>query len=458
MLVKTLRCMLEETMNTNHQESKTENISGSTINGQSTNPQKIVIIGSGIAGLSAAKAAREQDPLAEITILSQESDPPFYRLRLCELIGKQTPYENLYIHPSAWYTERKITLLLSHRVLSIDDAAKFVITDNGKFSFDSLIISSGSVSFMPPFIGKDLPGIHTLWDIRDLPAINSALQECRHAVVIGGGLLGLETAYCISRMAIPTAMVEGMPRLLPKQLDEEGSALIKKKAESYGISVTTGQSVKEFRGDGRVEEVVLADGQVLEADFVAVLVGVRPNTGICTGSRIFVDRYIPVDDKMHVTILSGNSPADGVSLNPADSRISSKISDSIYAAGDVSSFENKWFGQWSVATLQGQIAGTNAAGGDALYSMENSPYVLNTMETRVVVSGEGIISEGEDIEILADTVQDTCSYMKLVFRKGILVGGILIGNYSSRFVNLQSLIKSQATKESILLSDFFPRR
>jgi len=427
-------------------------------------PRNIVIIGSGIAGLSAAKAARKQDSLAKITILSQESDPPFYRLRLCELIGKDTPYESFYIHPLSWYPENGISLLLSHPVLSISDESRIVYTNKEEFPFDSLILASGSTSFMPPFIGKDRPGIHTLWDIRNITPINEELKKCRHAVVIGGGLLGLETAYCIHQLNIPVTLVEGAPRLLPKQLDEEGSAVFTKRVENLGISVITGQSISEFRGDGHVEELVLADGKVLKADIVVVSVGVRPNTGICSGSGIFMDRYIPVNEKMQVKTLLNQSAADSTgttgSVNTAETTnppALMKISDHLFAAGDVASFQNQWSGQWSVAALQGQIAGTNAAGGNAAYQIENSPYILNTMGTRIVVSGDGILSEGERIEILRNTIPDTDSYLKLVFKDNILTGGILIGDYAPKFAALQSLIKNKTIKSAVLSADFFPQ-
>lgn len=406
--------------------------------------QKILIIGSGIAGLSAASAARKQDPTADITILTRDTDPAFYRLRLGELIGKKTPLDSFYIHPVSWYSDNKISLLLDHTVSSVDYDARTVTTDKGVFSFDSLIISSGSYPFIPPFGGKDLQGIHTFWNLRDIPRINEDLKNSRNAVVIGGGLLGLEVAYRIRKMGIHTTLVEGLPHLLGKQLDEEGSDIFSKKVLEVGVSILCGQSVREFQGGTRVEKVALTDGSVLDADIVIVSVGVRPNLDIIGSGRILTERYITVNEKMQVRL---DSQTKGVP----------EFSDFVYAAGDVACFENKWFGQWTVSMMQGQIAGSNAAGGNAVFQIKNSPYILNTMETKVSVSGEGILSDGEGIEVLRVIAPETFSYMKLVFRNNILIGGILIGEYSSKFVTLQALLKNKATKEAILLSDFFPQ-
>jgi nitrite reductase (NADH) large subunit len=413
--------------------------------GAKMTPQRLLIIGSGIAGLSAAKAARKQDARIDITILGQEDAPPFYRLRLCELIGKDLSFESLWIHPLSWYTENRVSLLLSHRVLSISEKTKVVSTDNGDFPYDTLIVTSGSMSFMPPFSGRDLNGIHTLWNFSDITAINEGLKTARNAVVIGGGLLGLETAYCICKMNITTTLVEGLPRLLPKQLDEEGSAIFTKKVKSQGIHVVTGQSVKEFQGDSHVKKVVLSDGQVIPADIVIVSVGVRPNIGVISGSGILADRYILVNERMLVGLVSDNITAKPDTM---------EFSDHIYAAGDVASCNKTWFGQWSVSMLQGQTAGMNAAGGQAAFQMETSPYVLGTMGTKVVVAGSANGLQEENPDVIQKTDPATYSYIKLVFQNNILTGGILIGDYASKFVHLQSLIKNQTPKDQVSLAEF----
>ena len=486
-------------------ESSENTKSVSIAENDSSISQKILIIGNGIAGLSATKAARKQDPHAEIVILSQESHPAYYRLRLCELIGKDTPLEGFYIHPIEWYSQNGISLFLSCDVLSIHNPAKvsnfqehhiqnehgnvittditdetslqikfsnsssqtdkisiannnlkYVSTNKGDFAFDKLVIASGSTPVMPPFPNRELAGIFTLWNLENITAINEALKNSHSAVIVGGGLLGLEIAFHISQMGISTTLIEGLPRILPKQLDESGSGIFTKKIESLGIRVITGQSVKEFQGVERVEKVVLADGQILNADIVIISVGVRPNINIFGDCGILLDRYIQVNEYMQVKVaVNYNSTQSGlsaVSSNPGDL----VFSDCIYAAGDVASYNKTWFGLWTVANSQGQIAGTNAAGGHVQYHIDNYPYILNTMETKIAVSGDVIISEGEIADVLQNVDPIKYSYIKLVFKEGVLIGGILIGEPSSKFVKLQTLIKNKATKDNVTLIDFLP--
>ena len=159
-------------------------------------------------------------------------------------------------------------------------------------------------------------------------------------------------------------LIEGMPRLLPKQLDEDGSEVFREKVESLGISVICGKAVAGFEGDdkGHVRYVRMNDDTLLDADVVVVTVGVAPNTAICQDSGMDIERFLIVNDKMETSIRD------------------------IYAAGDVACMNGRWFGQWSVASGQGQVAGTNAAGGDVVYKVTNVPYMLASMETRVVCS------------------------------------------------------------------------
>lgn len=393
--------------------------------------KKIIIIGSGSAGVSAAKSARTQDSAAEISIFSEDSHLPYYRLRLCEYIGRSIDYDKLTISPEDWYTANRIDIHLSTKVTSVDIGGKKIHTAGGEYSFDSLVVASGSTPILPPFAGKELKGIHTLWTYEDVVGINEDLQDAKSAVVIGGGLLGLETAYMISRMGITVTLIEGMPRLLPRQLDADGSAIFTAKVKSLGISVLCGINVSGFTGDDgqHARHVTMADGAVLDADIVVVSVGVAPNTGICLDSGLTVERYINVNDRMETNV------------------------DFVYAAGDVASFSGRWSGQWIVAGGQGQIAGTNAAGGDAVYRISNTPYSLPTMETRVVCSGDtGItpgIGDGEGYEFVQQADRDHYSYSSLVFKNKVFSGYMLVGEPARSFNKLQPLIGSDMDKTAV---------
>ncbi len=390
-------------------------------------PRRIYIIGSGTAGLSAAKAARAQDPEAEITMVSADSRLPYYRLRLCEYIGQEIDYGKLEINKQEWFEDNRINLIFSSKVTDLDAKAKEFTANGKEYSFDSLVVATGSSPIMPPFKGKELLAVHTLWTSEDVAGINTSLVDAKKAVVIGGGLLGLETAHKISAMGIDVTLIEGMPRLLPKQLDEDGSRIFNDKVQSLGISVVCGKSVSGFEGDsnGRVARVRMADDTLFDADIVVVTVGVAPNTAICHDSGINIERFLSVNEKMETSVKD------------------------IYAAGDVACFNGRWFGQWAVAGAQGLVAGTNAAGGNTEYKITDIPYVLVSMGTRVICSGDIGVPQPDQSGAIYDINQimdlEQFSYSRLVFCEGIFVGYVLIGEPAKGFNKLQSLVQTSAS-------------
>jgi len=397
----------------------------------SSSGRQIIIIGTGVAGLSAAKAARTQDPEAEIIMFGEENLVPYYRLRLCEFIGKSADFDGLKINDEEWFKKNKIRLELSSKVTLIDTGAKKIRANGKEYSFDSLVLATGSTPIMPPFKGKELSKVHTLWTWTDVAEINKSLNGAKKAVVIGGGLLGLETAHKISEMGINVTLIEGMPRLLPKQLDEEGSQIFNDKVQSLGISVLCGKTVTGFEGDslGNVNKVHMTDGTVIDADVVIVSVGVAPNTSVIKDTGISMDRFVSVNEKMETSIKD------------------------IYAAGDVAGIKGRWFGQWAVASKQGQVAGINAAKGNAEYKITDVPYILATMGTRVVCSGDtGVIkpeNSNETYEIDQRIDKEKFNYSRLVFRKGVFVGYMLIGEPAKAFNKLQSLLQTDVNIENL---------
>lgn len=400
-------------------------------NSYSDSTRTILIVGNGNAGLSAAKAARAQDPNAKIIMFGEENLLPYYRLRLCNYIGKNTEYDELLINDKEWFEKNHIQAEPSSKVTAIDPNLKKISINNKEYSYDSLVLATGSTPIMPSFKGKDLTGVHNLWTWEDIVEINKSLIDAKKAVVIGGGLLGLEAAHKISEIGIDVTLIEGMPRLLPKQLDEEGSEIFKEKVQSLGISVICGKAVAGFEGDssGHVTKVRMADDTLFEADAVIVSVGVAPNTALVKDNGISIDRFINVNEKMETNIKD------------------------IYAAGDVASVNGRWFGQWAVAGKQGQVAGTNAAGGDAVYKITEVPYILSTMGTRVVCSGDTGTNQTDNSNEIYEADQkidkNQFSYSKLVFRDGVFVGYMLVGEPAKAYNKLQSLLQTNTSAKDI---------
>lgn len=381
-------------------------------------PRKIVVIGSSIAGISAAEAARKQDPEAVIVVLSHDHFMPYYRLRICEILNEPELAGKLYLHPASWYEERRLEIRLGQNVVALDPQTRHLHLDSGLTeTYDSLVIASGSQSFVPPVQGISRPGVHGLWTMQDALTVAEALKHSQRVVVIGGGLLGLEAAYFARKAGCQTMIVERNHRLLANQLDEAGSAVFLDRVKALDIQVLTSAEIKQIHGASEdisspVSHVHLADGRNFEADLVLVCIGVRANVGFLDSSGLAVRTRISADDRME-TSMPG-----------------------IFAAGDAAEPSGYWYGLWSVSKAQGQVAGTNAAGGDSSFDKVVPPYVINTMETKIVVQGDnGIIGEAHyDLDAMLD--EENGTYRKLIYQDGIFKGFILIGD-TSDFVKLQ---------------------
>nr|MBP7403179.1 NAD(P)/FAD-dependent oxidoreductase [Clostridia bacterium] len=317
--------------------------------------RRIVIIGSGIAGVSAAQGARRQDPEADVTLIGSEPRDPYFRLKLCDVVSARATDEKLALHPSDWYDGLRITRRTGIAVTAIRTAERLVeLSDGSSLPYDALVLATGSVSFLPPVEGAGRPGVHTLWTLEDAHALRDGVAEsCREgtaAVVVGGGLLGLEAAYNIAQAGCGTTVLEILPRLMARQLDARGAELLAARAESLGIRVRTGVRVTALAGgpvegpDAPVQAVRLDDGTRIEAGVVLFSAGVRARIELAERAGIPTGRRIPTDARMRT-----GTPG-------------------IYAAGDCAEPEGYWSGQWAVARDQGLAAGVNAAGGDTVYT------------------------------------------------------------------------------------------
>lgn len=387
-----------------------------------TKSRQILIIGSSIAGISAAESARSHDPEAGITVVSQDEYVPYYRLRLCEVLDDPEIAPALALHPPAWYEEKRINLHLGRKAIELDPEAHTVRLDNNEvLKYDSLVLSTGSHSFVPDIPGKNRPGVYTLWSMADALRIEQALRPVKKVVVIGGGLLGLEAAYHVSRKNIVTTIVERLPHLLANQLDDGGSTVLEHHISTLGIDFITSADVVGLEGasgdaSSPVSQVRLADGKTIETDLVIISIGVRANVELAQNAGLKVNRRIITDKAMRTS-------------HP-----------DIYAAGDAAEPLDYWFGLWSVSRAQGRTAGTNAAGGTAEFDLKIPPYIVSTMETKVIVEGDKGIADlpRYELDVLMD--EDSGNYRKLVYREGIFSGFMLIGD-THDFLQLQKKLE-----------------
>lgn len=259
---------------------------------------------------------------------------------------------------------------------------------------------------MPPTPGNDLPGVFTLWTLDDAKAISDFIEDAQKAVVIGGGLLGLEIAYALKQRGLDTTILERGQALLSRQLDPRSSAMFQEQVERLDINVRKEASVAEILADpetGKVSSVKLTDGAVIATDIVLVSTGVRARVETMDGVDIEIDRRFVTNNRMETNIPN------------------------VYAAGDCALMDGIWYGLWSVSTREGKVAGANAAGGDEICVIPPPPYLVNTMETRIASAGN-ITPKGPEVtsQISFDETQLTYDRRNFIGEK--LVGYILLGD------------------------------
>lgn len=377
---------------------------------------QIVIVGGGIAGLSAAVAARRAAPAATVTLLSQEAELPYYRLNLTRYLAGEIAATDLPIHPSAWYIEERIAVLTGSEVTAIDRQARTItVRDGARYSYDRLILAMGAHPSVPPLAGMHRRNVVTLRTRRDADAILAQCNEALQCVVIGGGVLGLETAAALARRRVKVTLVEGFDWLLPRQLNPAAAAYLARAAGQLGIEVICGGRIKELDGDERVRSVLLESGETLAAELVIVAAGVRCNSYLARLAGLTVKGGVVVDHSLRTS-------------DPA-----------IFAAGDLAEHQGVLYGTWAPAQFQGTIAGGNAAGGDISFVGVPRSNSLKVLGVELFSIGQ-IHPEDASYQSVEDGTPTT--YRLLVLRDCRLVGAILVGE-TSLAPQLKALIESQ---------------
>lgn len=265
--------------------------------------ERLLIVGNGMAPGRMLENLLEKAPgRYDITIFNAEPRVNYDRIMLSPVLSGEKSYEQIVIHGDGWYINNGITLHKGTKVTGIDRAAKTITTDNGLTeSYDKLVIATGSVPFIIPVPGHNLPGVLSYRDLDDVDAMILAAKARGSAVVIGGGLLGLEAAAGLSEQGMDVTVVHIMPTLMERQLDASAGYLLKKAIEERGIKVMTGANTKAIVGNGKVEGVELEDGTVIPASLVVMAVGIRPNAALGKLAGLTVNRGIVVDDQMRTS-------------------------------------------------------------------------------------------------------------------------------------------------------------
>lgn len=360
-----------------------------------------VIVGNGVAGTTAAENIRKLDKAGKVTMVTEESTPFYYRMRLPEFISGDLVEEKLIAKSDRWYKEQAIDLKLNTRIRTADPGKRVIVTDSHQeIPYDRLLIATGSRSFIPPMKGSDKQGVFALRSIQDARDIVAWAKKIQKVVLIGGGLLGLEAGNALRKLGKNLTVVEFFPRLLPRQLDVAGGGRLQKIMEGMGFSFRLGAKTQEIKGEDRVSGVLLEGGEVLPAEMVIISAGVRPALELAKALGLDHDKGVKVDEQMKT-----NQPG-------------------IYAAGDVAEFKGIPYGIWTAATEQGQIAGTNMAGGNALYK---GTVMANTLKVvGIDLASAGNIDAENKLE--SRVLTDERVYKKIVLENDQIAGCIMLGD------------------------------
>ena len=361
-----------------------------------------LIIGNGVAGTTAAETIRKQDPAGNITILSEEDIPFYYRIRLNDFIAGEVSEDKLIAKKKAWYQEQRIELRLNTRIARLEAAAKQLTTGSGeKLSFDRLLLATGSHSFLPPIEGITQQGVFALRHIKDARAILAQAGNSEEVILIGGGLLGLEAGNALRRLGKKVTVVEFFPRLLPRQLDSKGAKRLQKLMEKMGFAFRLSAMTKTItHSTGKVDGIVLEGGDTLPGQMVIVSAGVRPNLELAQSGGLACDKGVTVNDRLETS-------AKG-----------------IYAAGDVAEHRGVVSGIWPAAMQQGKVAGANMAGGEAVYQGATMSNILKVAGIDVAAAGN-IDAEGR---YESQVVSSGSMYKKLVIENNRLIGCVMVGD------------------------------
>lgn len=330
--------------------------------------KRIIVIGANAAGVEAASAARKKDHTAEITLITQEKTAGYSRCGLPFVIGGQIPsFKDLIVYSQAYFQMMKLNLKTETKVTAISPKDKTVtaIDKNGAtetLQCDSLVIATGADAFTPPIKGSEKQGICSLRTLEDGERILQAVQNgAKSAVVMGAGLIGLETGVALTERGLKVTVVEMLPQILPQMLDADMAKLVQEHLQEHGMRILTEKAVEEFLGGDSVS-AIMAGGEKIEADLFLSAFGVRANT------RLAAEAGIPLGESR------------GIKTN---ARMETEVKD-VYAVGDCAEAPNLITHKpvcaqlGTVAVKQGKVAGINAAGGYALF-----PGVLGSAVTRL---------------------------------------------------------------------------
>lgn len=390
---------------------------------------RLVVIGNGMAGIAVVEAFLKTGAPVSITLFGDEPQTHYNRILLSDLLAGKTEAERIFTRPRTWYAERGIDAKLGVAVTAIDPAAKTVTDASGAATaYDALIFAVGGVPFVPPIPGREKKGVFLFRTLEETEQIVAAARSSRRAVVIGGGLLGLEAARGLINYGVSVTVAHLADRLMEQQLDPPGASFLKRELERMGIRVLLKTTAEAILGEERVTGVRLTTGEELPAGMALICTGIRPNLTLAQQAGLATRRGILVDDRM-ATSLPG-----------------------IFAVGDVIEHRGRTYGLIAPLKEQAEVVADGVTGkNQRRYPGTICATTLKVAGIHLTSAGDFLGGRGADELVFIDT--EKAVYKKCVIRQNRLVGMILLGDNKDgpRLFNLiQKGEEVGETKQSLL--------
>ncbi|MBW7057582.1 nitrite reductase large subunit NirB [Paracoccus bogoriensis] len=365
--------------------------------------RKLVVIGAGMASGRMLEHLLAADPDGwDITLFNAEPRGNYNRIMLSPVLSGEKTWDEIVTHDEAWYAANRIACRFGEPVVRIDRQARVVHSNRGSAPYDKLVIATGSAPFVIPVPGRDLPGVVTYRDLDDTNAMIAAARPGAKAVVIGGGLLGLEAAAGLRQRGMEVTVIHLMGHLMERQLDPAAGYLLQRDLERRGIRVHCRGSTAAILGKDRVEGVLLEDNTGYEADLVCMAVGIRPETRLAVDAHLEVARGIVVDDRM-------------VTSDP-----------DILALGECVEHDGQLFGLVAPLYDQAKVAAATLMGQDAAFRPVQTATKLKVTGVDLFSAGDFADKPGREDIVFRDPARGV--YKRLVIEQDRLIGAVMYGD------------------------------
>lgn len=393
---------------------------------------RVLVVGTGMAAMATVEAALAHDPHGmEITLVGREPDPPYDRVSLSHLLAGNVGETRLALRPADWFTKHGLRLLTGVEVAALDlQAGHATLTGGGgeaeeRLRFDKLVLATGSQPALPPLAGLQRLGVHPFRTLADVRGIMAGAERSRRAVVVGGGLLGIEAARGLRGRGLDVTLVHRESHLMETQLDEVGARLLTRALSDIQIRLSA--RTTEIAGNGRAEAVVLAGGETLPAELVVVATGIRPEVGLAAAAGLEVRRGIVVDDS-----LRASAP-------------------NVWAVGECAEHRGVVHGLWPPLRAMAQAAGATIAGRPGAFHGALNATTLKVSGIDLFCAGEPSVRTGDEEVLELDTRAGR--YKRLILRDGRLVSVTLLGDLADAPRLRELAVNGAPVSDDVLAGD-----